>query len=72
MSEVDMANARSLLKLKKGKGFYVTEDNIAAAQAARAAQRRINAGQGSPADYDLVNGRNEMTREIYKAVSSEE
>jgi hypothetical protein len=72
MSTVDPAEARKILKLKKGKGFYVTEDNIAAAQAARQANRRIKAGTASPADFDLVNGRNEMTRQVYEAVSSEE
>jgi hypothetical protein len=51
-----------ILQLKKGAGFYVTADNIAHATAARQANHRIQQGAGTPADYDLVNGRNDMLR----------
>lgn len=51
-----------VLQLKKGSGWYVTADNISHAQAARQARQRINAGQGTPADYDLVNGRDDLLR----------
>lgn len=50
------------LQLKKGVGFYVTDDNIAHAQAARSARQRMTAGQGTPADYELVNGREALLR----------
>ena len=48
-----------------GKGAtIITPDNIALAQAARAARNRIASGQGTPADHDLVNGREEFIKKI--------
>lgn len=50
------------LQLKKGVGWYVTDDNISHAQAARTARQRISRGSGTPEDYALVNGREALLK----------
>jgi hypothetical protein len=69
-----MANSadspEKILGLKKGTGFYVTEDNIAHATAARQARHRMGQGTATPADYDLVNGREALLKKAVEEKGS--
>lgn len=48
-----------------GKGaILITPDNIKMAIAARAAEQRIKRGQGTPQDFDLVQGRRDFEKKV--------
>lgn len=54
----------SVLKLEKGKGFYITQDNADMAIRARAARRAIAEGRGAAEDYALVQERERLVKKI--------